>query len=105
MKPPAAVNADLIDRTISLWEARGRRDLSREDARRIIEDVTRFISILCEWASAETSPSESEPRAVMNARRGAAAPVLQTLIAAHPSSLPRVRVSSRQHGLKGPEPQ
>jgi hypothetical protein len=62
VKPPGAINATLINRTISLWEARARRNLSREDARHIVENVTGFISILCEWSRAETSSSENDHR-------------------------------------------
>jgi hypothetical protein len=51
VKPSA--NDDLIDRTIVLWQPRLRRDLSREDARQIIENITGFFSILAEWSRAE----------------------------------------------------
>ena len=53
VKPSNAENDKLIDRTIELWEPRLRRDLSREDARQIVENVTGFFGILAEWWRAE----------------------------------------------------
>jgi hypothetical protein len=50
MKASDAANDNLIDRTIALWQPRLRRDLSREDARQIVENVTGFFSILHEWS-------------------------------------------------------
>lgn len=53
MKPLNAANDNLIDRTIAAWQPRYDRDLSREDARQIVENVTGFFSLLAEWAQAE----------------------------------------------------
>ena len=53
MKPTHAANGNLIDRTRQVWQPRIRRDLSREDARQIAENVTGFFAILTEWARAE----------------------------------------------------
>ncbi len=44
-----AANDNLIDP----WQPHLGRDLSREDARQIVENVTGFFSILTEWARAE----------------------------------------------------
>jgi hypothetical protein len=51
--PAHTGNDELIDRTIALWKPRLRRDLSREDARQIAENVTGFFAILAEWSRAE----------------------------------------------------
>jgi hypothetical protein len=48
-----AANDNLIDRTREVWNPRFRRDLSREDARQIIENVTGFFAILADWSRAE----------------------------------------------------
>jgi hypothetical protein len=53
VKFPSAVNDNLINRTIGLWQSRGRRTLSHEDARQLVENVTGFFSILHEWSQAE----------------------------------------------------
>jgi hypothetical protein len=53
VKLPRAANDDLIDGTIALWEPRLRRNLSREDARQIVENVTAFFNILAEWSRAK----------------------------------------------------
>jgi len=46
-------NDNLIDRTREVWKRRLGSDLSREDARQIVENVTGFFSILAEWSRAE----------------------------------------------------
>ncbi len=53
MKPSNAANDNLVDRTIEAWQPRLDRDLSREDVRQIVENVTGFFSILAEWSQAE----------------------------------------------------
>jgi hypothetical protein len=68
VKPSQASNDNLIDRTRELWKSRLGRDVSREDARQIVENVTGFFAILTEWSSAEipvpandtTKPSTSD---------------------------------------------
>jgi hypothetical protein len=53
VKPSHAANDNVIDRTRELWKPRLGRDLSREDARQIVENVTGFFAILIEWSRAE----------------------------------------------------
>ncbi len=53
VKPSNATNGNLIGRTIETWQPRLDSDLSREDARQIIENLTGIFSILAEWARAE----------------------------------------------------
>ncbi len=53
MKRSLAANDNLIDQTIALWQPRLRRDLSREDARQIVENLAGFFAILAEWSRAE----------------------------------------------------
>ena len=48
-----AANDNLIDRTREVWKPRLGRDLTRENARQIAENVTGFFSILAEWSRAE----------------------------------------------------
>ena len=48
-----AANDNLIDRTIKTWQPRLGQDLSREDARQIVENVIGFFSILAQWSRAE----------------------------------------------------
>ena len=50
MKPSHAANDNLIDRTRQVWQPRLGRDLSREDARQIAENVTGFFALLAEWS-------------------------------------------------------
>ena len=45
----AAGTEKLIDSTMRLWQQRMRRDISRQDARQIIEQVTGFFDVLKEW--------------------------------------------------------
>jgi hypothetical protein len=51
VKPLDPANDNLIDRTIALWRSRLGRDLSREDAREIAENVVGFFRILHEWSA------------------------------------------------------
>jgi hypothetical protein len=57
VKPSPAANDnlrdELIGRTRQVWQRRLGRDLSREDARQIAENVTGFFSILVEWSRAK----------------------------------------------------
>jgi hypothetical protein len=53
MKSPCAANDNVIERTRQLWTPRFGRDLSREDARQIAQNVTGFFAILAEWSRAE----------------------------------------------------
>jgi hypothetical protein len=68
-----AANDNLIDRTRQVWQPRLGRDVSREDARQITQNVTGFFGILAEWsrgeklatannAAAPTMPIEGEVR-------------------------------------------
>jgi hypothetical protein len=64
VKPSQAANDNLIDRTRQVWQPRLGRDLSREDARQIAENITGFFAILAEWSRAETpapTNDSSEP--------------------------------------------
>ena len=54
MKQSHAANDSLIDRTREVWTPRIGRDLNREDARQIAENVTGFFAVLAEWFRAET---------------------------------------------------
>jgi hypothetical protein len=49
----SAVSDKLIDRTRQVWQSRMGRELSHEDARQIVENVTGFFSILYEWSRDE----------------------------------------------------
>ena len=57
MKPSHAANDnlkdELIGRTREVWQPRLGRDLSPEDARQIVANVTGFFSVLAEWSRAE----------------------------------------------------
>jgi len=63
VEPSHAANDELIDRTIALWKPRLRRDLSREDARQIAENVTSFFAILAEWSRADVPICAAAPSA------------------------------------------
>ena len=50
-------NAELVDRTIELWAPRVGRELTRDDAQQIIQNVSGFFSILSEWNRADRARS------------------------------------------------
>jgi hypothetical protein len=61
VKPSHADN--LIRRTRQVWQPRLGRDLSREDARQIAENVTGFFAILAEWSCGEMPvPANDTPK-------------------------------------------
>ena len=51
---------------IETWQPRLDRDLSREDARQIVENVTGFFSILAEWSRPEILETEVVDRVGAN---------------------------------------
>jgi hypothetical protein len=53
MKSSPAANDNLIEKTRRLWHSRLGRDVSREGARQIAENVTGFFAVLAEWSHAE----------------------------------------------------
>lgn len=71
MKRSRPANDNLIDQTIALWQSRLQRDLSREDARQIVENVTGFFHILSEWSRAEVSVPANDNAALSKASRSA----------------------------------
>ena len=60
MKPTHAANDNLIDRTRQVWQPRLGRDLSRDDARQIADNVTGFFALLAEWSRAEMPPPAND---------------------------------------------
>jgi hypothetical protein len=62
VKQLSVANENLIDRTIELWQPRLWRELSREDARQIVENVTGFFSLLSQWSKYETAAPASDGR-------------------------------------------
>jgi hypothetical protein len=75
VKPSKSANDGLIDRTIELWQPRLRRDLSREDARQIVENVSSFFGILAEWSRAEgAGPDERHGQTDRDLRQRRGAP-------------------------------
>jgi hypothetical protein len=44
---------ELIEQTISLFESRTDREISKEEARQAVENISGFFRVLQEWAEAE----------------------------------------------------
>ena len=63
MKTSPAANDNLIKRTCRLWQPRMGRDLGREDARQIAENVTGFFAILAEWSRTERLAAANDNKA------------------------------------------
>ena len=49
----AQVKTDFLDQTVNFWQPRISQELTREDGRQIIENVSAFFRILLEWEAAE----------------------------------------------------
>jgi hypothetical protein len=61
VKPSQVANDNLIDRTRTVWKPRLGRELSREDARELGENVIGFFTILAKWSRVERLPVEAAP--------------------------------------------
>jgi len=61
-----AANDNFLDRTIAVWRHRLGREVSREEARQITENVTGFFNILLEWSrdQAAAAANDNEQRAL-----------------------------------------
>ncbi|MFZ2137610.1 MAG: hypothetical protein WAV78_11905, partial [Xanthobacteraceae bacterium] len=70
VKPLDPANDNLIDRTIALWRSRLGRDLSREDAREIAENVVGFFRILHEWSATGNGPPAKSANAAVPSTEG-----------------------------------
>jgi hypothetical protein len=65
VKSSHTVNDNLIDQTCQVWQRRLGRNLTREDARQIAENVTGFFGLLAEWSRADLpSPANDAGKAV-----------------------------------------
>ena len=62
MKPSQAQNDNLINHTCQVWQPRFGRNLSPEDARQIIKDVTGLFNVLTEWAETSTPANDHSVR-------------------------------------------
>ena len=52
---------DLVGQTQKVWQPRLGRELSREDARQIVANMTGFFSVLAEWSRAERPVPANDP--------------------------------------------
>jgi len=52
-----------IARTRPVWQPRLRRDLTDEDARQIMHNVTGFFGVLAEWSRAERLAADNDAAA------------------------------------------
>ncbi len=59
-----------IARTREVWQPRLGRDLTDEDARQIIHNVTGFFGVLAEWARAERREAGNDAGALPAANGG-----------------------------------
>lgn len=51
---------DFIDQTIAIWQPLTKRQLTREDGREIIENMTGFFRILQEWDRVDRAKKDTE---------------------------------------------
>jgi len=56
----SSTSAAAIDRTVSVWRPRYRRELSQEEGRQIRENVTGFFAVLAEWSRLERLETNAE---------------------------------------------
>lgn len=46
-------NGELVRRTRKIWQPRLGRDLSREESRQFVENVSSFFAVLADWSRSE----------------------------------------------------
>jgi hypothetical protein len=51
---------DFIDQTIAIWQPRTKQQLTREDGREIIENMTGFFRILQEWDRVDRAKKDAD---------------------------------------------
>ena len=63
-----------IARTREVWQPRLGRDLTDEDARQIMHNITGFFGVLTEWSRAERLAAANDASSARQAERGRGAP-------------------------------
>ena len=63
-EPSIAANDNLIDRTRTVWQPRIGRNLTDEDVRQIVENVSGFFKILRDWSRVEPAPANDAGKPV-----------------------------------------
>ena len=58
---------DFLDRTLEVWEPIAGVELTREDARQMVENVSRFFDVLLEWDEAADSSDDAPTPGEANA--------------------------------------
>jgi hypothetical protein len=56
MKQPISANDNVASLTRTLWESRAPHELSAEDVRQIIANVSGFFTVLAQWSSSAQNP-------------------------------------------------
>ena len=59
-----------IARTRQVWQPRIRRDLTDEDARQIMHNVTGFFGVLAEWSRTERLSADNDAAATAKPNEG-----------------------------------
>jgi hypothetical protein len=73
MKRPITANDNLIELTRRLLAPRLGRDLSPDDAREAVANVTGFFALLAEWSHSEETVAANDNDLASNRRAGRAA--------------------------------
>jgi hypothetical protein len=60
VKIPKSANDNLLDKTLAVWRPRSYRELSREDAREIAENISGFFSVLNDWSRAANATAAND---------------------------------------------
>src|SRR5258708_5957206 len=62
MSPGAsAESGDFIDQTVTIWQKHTQRQLTRQDGREIIDNMSGFFRVLREWDRAERRAKTTRP--------------------------------------------
>lgn len=64
-------NRDFLDRTLQFWQPRSPQELTLEDARQIVDNISGFFRILAEWAAAAERKTKAPTHQPVASPRGA----------------------------------
>lgn len=66
------LSPQIINETARFWSRRAGRELSNEESRQVIENMTGFFRVLSEWEAAERCPTtrSDEPHVIRSSTVG-----------------------------------
>jgi hypothetical protein len=84
----SALSDSFLEATIEFWQPSAHRNLTREDAREIVENMTGFFSVLRQWREAERVAARANSGISAGIDRSATSPAKRNVHATAKLALP-----------------